>query len=125
MPTTIRPFSIDVPQDRIGDLRRRLAHTHWPHPVVSDFSHGQALSLMRSLATYWADGFDWPVQQKKLNRIPQFVTDIDGQTIHFMHVKSKQPNAFPLILTHGWPSTPAEYLDLIVPLTDPGALAGC
>lgn len=119
--TTIRPFQIEIPQEQIADLRRRLAATRWPQPVVQDFSHGQALSLVQELAAYWADGFDWRAQEAKLNRHPQFMTEIDGQTIHFIHVKSKEPNAFPLILTHGWPSSPAEYLDLIGPLTDPRA----
>ena len=119
MNTTIRPFRIDIPQEQIADLRRRLAATRWPQPVVQDFTHGQALSLVRELAAYWADGFDWRAQEARLNRYPQFLTEIDGQTIHFIHVKSKEPNAFPLILTHGWPSSPAEYLDLIGPLTDP------
>jgi epoxide hydrolase len=119
--TTIRPFQIEIPQEQIADLRRRLAATRWPQPVVQDFSHGQALSLVRELAAYWADGFDWRAQEAKLNRHPQFMTEIDGQTIHFIHVKSKERNAFPLILTHGWPSSPAEYLDLIGPLTDPRA----
>jgi pimeloyl-ACP methyl ester carboxylesterase len=119
--TTIRPFQIEIPQEQIADLRRRLAATRWPQPVVQDFSHGQALSLVRELAAYWADGFDWRAQEAKLNRHPQFLTEIDGQTIHFIYVKSKESNAFPLILTHGWPSSPAEYLDLIGPLTDPRA----
>jgi pimeloyl-ACP methyl ester carboxylesterase len=119
MNTTIRPFKIAIPQEQIADLRRRLAATRWPQPVVQDFSHGQALSLVRELAAYWADGFDWPAQEARLNSHPQFMTEIDGQAIHFMHVKSKEANAFPLILTHGWPSSPAEYLDLIGPLTDP------
>lgn len=121
MTTTIRPFKLDFPQRRIDDLRRRLAQTRWPQPVADDFSHGQALSLVKSLAAYWAEGFDWQVHQAKLNSIPQFITEIEGQTIHFMHVKSQRPDAFPLILTHGWPATPAEYLDLIGPLTDPSA----
>ncbi|MGM9490278.1 epoxide hydrolase family protein [Ideonella sp. YS5] len=121
MDSTIRPFKIDMADDRILDLRRRLAATRWPQPVVQDFSHGQAPALVRELAAYWADGFDWRAQEARLNRHPQFVTEIDGQTIHFIHVKSKEPNAMALILTHGWPSSPAEYLDLIGPLTDPRA----
>lgn len=121
MDTTIRPFRIDIPQAQIDDLRRRLAATRWPTPVVADFSHGQSLSLVRELAAHWADGFDWRAQEAALNRHPQFLTEIDGQTIHFIHVKSREPHAFPLILTHGWPSSPAEYLDLIGPLTDPRA----
>lgn len=122
MNSTIRPFRIEIPQKQIDDLRRRLAATRWPQPVDSGFTHGQALSLVRELAAYWAEGFDWRAQEARLNRFAQFVTEIDGQTIRFIHVKSKEPNAFPLILTHGWPSSPAEYLDLIGPLTDPRSL---
>lgn len=117
--TTIRPFRIDIAQAQILDLQRRLAATRWPQPVDPGFGHGQSLALVRELAAYWADGFDWRAQEALLNRHPQFITEIDGQTIHFIHVKSKEPNTFPLILTHGWPSSPAEYLDLIGPLTDP------
>ena len=121
MNTTIRPFKIAISQEQITDLRRRLGATRWPQPVVDDFSHGQAPALVRELAAYWADGFDWRAQEARLNSHPQFVTEIDGQTLHFIHVKSKETNAFPLILTHGWPSSPAEYLSLIGPLTDPRA----
>jgi pimeloyl-ACP methyl ester carboxylesterase len=119
--TTIRPFKLQVPQERIDDLRTRLRATRWPQPVVQDFSHGQALPLMQQLAAHWAHAFDWRAQEAKLNRHPQFVTDIDGQTIHFIHVRSREARALPLILTHGWPSSPLEYLDLIGPLTDPRA----
>ena len=118
---TIRPFKISISDERIADLRRRLAATRWPRPVAQDFSHGQALPLVQQLAAYWADGFDWRAQEARLNGHPQFMTEIDGQPIHFIHVRSKQPGAFPLILSHGWPSSPAEYLDLIGPLTDPAA----
>jgi epoxide hydrolase len=121
MSTTIRPFKINVPQTSIDDLRRRIAQTRWPQPVVQDFSHGQALPLVQELAAYWADGFDWRAQEARLNAYPQFMTEIDDQPIHFIHLRSQQPDAFPLVLTHGWPSSPAEYLDLIGPLTDPGA----
>jgi len=121
MNTDIRPFRLEIPQDRIDDLRARLAATRWPRPVVEDFSHGQSVSLVRELAEYWRDGFDWRAQEARLNALPQFTTEIDGQTIHFIHVKSPEANAFPLILTHGWPSSPAEYLHLIGPLTDPRA----
>ena len=119
MNTTIRPYRIEISQEQIAELRRRLAATRWPQPVDQGFTHGQALSLVRELAAYWADGFDWRAQEARLNSFPQFLTEIDGQTIHFIHVKSKEPNAFPLILTHGWPSSPAEFLDVIGPLTDP------
>lgn len=118
---TIRPFRLIVPQERVDDLTTRLRATRWPQPVTQDFSHGQALPLIQQLAAYWADGFDWRAQEAKLNRHPQFTTEIDGQTIHFIHVRSKEAAAFPLILTHGWPSSPTEYLDLIGPLTDPRA----
>ncbi|MDH0865944.1 epoxide hydrolase [Mitsuaria sp. GD03876] len=121
MTTDIRPFRIEIPQSQLDDLRLRLAATRWPRPVVEDFSHGQALSLVRELADYWRDGFDWRAQEARLNQLPQFMTEIDGQPVHFIHVKSPEPDAFPLILTHGWPSTPAEYLDLIGPLTNPRA----
>lgn len=119
--TTIHPFQINIPQERIADLQRRLRATRWPQPVAQDFSHGQALPLVQQLAAHWADGFDWRAQEAKLNRHPQYMTEIDGQPIHFIHVRSKQAGAFPLILTHGWPSSPVEYLDLIGPLTDPRA----
>ena len=121
MTSTIRPFQLSIPEAQIAELRRRLAATRWPQPVVQDFSHGQAPPLVRELAAYWAEGFDWRAQEARLNRHPHFTTEIDGQTIHFIHVKSKEADAFPLILTHGWPSSPAEYLDLIGPLTDPRA----
>ncbi|WP_431287163.1 epoxide hydrolase family protein [Roseateles chitinivorans] len=119
MNTAIHPFRIEIPQSQIDDLRARLAATRWPQPVVRDFSHGQAVSLVQELADYWRDSFDWRAQEARLNALPQFTTEIDGQTIHFIHVKSPEADAFPLILTHGWPSSPAEYLDLIGPLTDP------
>jgi pimeloyl-ACP methyl ester carboxylesterase len=116
---SIRPFTMNVPQERIDDLKARLRNTRWPQPLTQDFSHGQALPLMQELAAYWADGFDWRAQEARLNSYPQFVTEIDGQTIHFIHVRAKEPAALPLILTHGWPSSPVEYVDLIGPLTDP------
>ncbi|HEY1395104.1 epoxide hydrolase family protein [Roseateles sp.] len=119
MNTAIHPFRIEIPQSQIDDLRARLAATRWPQPVVRDFSHGQAVSLVQELANYWRERFDWRAQEARLNALPQFTTEIDGQTIHFIHVKSPEADAFPLILTHGWPSSPAEYLDLIGPLADP------
>jgi pimeloyl-ACP methyl ester carboxylesterase len=121
MNASIRPYQIRIIQQQIDDLRRRLAGTRWPQPVAPDFSHGQALSLVQELAAYWAEGFDWRAQEARLNRLPHFITEIDGQAIHFIHVKSPEPRAFPLILTHGWPSSPAEYLDLVGPLSDPRA----
>ena len=119
--TSIRPFTINVPQESIDDLKARLLSARWPQPLTQGFSHGQALPLMQQLAAYWADGFDWRTQEAKLNSHPQYLTEIDGQTIHFLHVRAKEPAALPLILTHGWPSSPLEYIDLIGPLTDPRA----
>ena len=121
MNTTIRPFGIDIPQVQIDDLRTRLRGTRWPKPSSDDWSRGQALSRVRELASYWADGYDWRAHEARLNRYPQFLTEIDGQTIHFLHIKSTEPHAVPLILSHGWPSTVAEFLGLIGPLTDPRA----
>lgn len=121
MSTVVQPFRLAIGEPDLTDLRRRLACTRWPQPVAQDFSHGIAQPLVQDLATYWADGFDWQAQEARLNRYPQFLTDIDGQTIHFLHVRASQPDAFPLILTHGWPSSPIEFLDLIGPLTDPAA----
>lgn len=119
--STLRPFRIDIPQAQIDDLRSRLRATRWPRPAHDDWRRGQPISLVRTLAARWADGFDWRAQEARLNRYPQFLTEIDGQTIHFLHIKSAEPNAFPLILSHGWPSTVAEFLDFIGPLTDPRA----
>ena len=115
----VRPFQIDIPQAQLDDLRRRLAATRWPHALTDDFSRGQPLSLVRELAARWAERFDWRRQEAALNRIPQFMTEIEGQPVHFMHIRSPEPHAFPLILSHGWPSSPVEYLDLIGPLSDP------
>ena len=115
----IRPFRIEIPQADLEDLRSRLARTRWPvRPRVDDWSRGVPV-LLRQLATYWVTGFDWRAQEAALNEIPQFTTVIDGQTIHFFHIRSPEPGALPLILTHGWPSSPVEFTRLIGPLTDP------
>jgi len=119
MSTAIRPFRIDVPQSQIDDLRQRLRQTRWPHATAQDWSHGQPVAFVRELAAQWLDGYDWREHEAELNRHPQFTTEIDGQTIHFLHVRSPEPNALPLILTHGWPSTVAEFLEVIGPLSDP------
>jgi epoxide hydrolase len=121
----IRPFRIDVPQAELDDLRHRLARTRWPaRPRVDDWSRGVPVDYLRNLAEYWANGFDWRAQEAALNEIPQYTTDIDGQTVHFFHVRSPHPDALPLILTHGWPSSPVEFHQLIGPLTDPGRHGG-
>ena len=87
----IRPFQLSIAEEQIADLRRRLAATRWPQPVVQDFSHGQALSLVRELAAYWAEGFDWRAQEARLNRLPQFMTDIDGQPAQGVSVAALAP----------------------------------
>jgi epoxide hydrolase len=117
----IRPFKIDIPQHQIDDLRTRLGATRWPIPVAADWSRGQPVQLIKELAEQWRDRYDWRAHEAALNQYPQFVTEIDGQTIHFLHVRSPLPDAFPILLTHGWPSTVAEFLDVIGPLTNPAA----
>ena len=105
----IRSFRIDVPQADLEDLRSRLATTRWPaRPRIDDWSRGVPVGYLKGLAEYWATDYDWRAQEAALNEIPQFTTEIDGQTIHFFHVRSPEPGALPLILTHGWPSSPAD-----------------
>ena len=116
---TITPFKIAIPDADITDLRERLAMTRWPAQITSDWSRGQPVALVKELAEQWRNAFDWRKAEAALNRYPQFLTEIDGQRIHFVHVKSARPGALPLILTHGWPSTFTEYLKLIEPLTNP------
>jgi pimeloyl-ACP methyl ester carboxylesterase len=121
----IRPFRIEIPPADLDDLRSRLASTRWPaQPRVGDWSRGVPVGYLKDLAGYWATGFDWRAQEAALNEIPQFMTEIDGQTIHFLHAASPEPGALPLILTHGWPSSPVEFAKLIGPLTDPRAHGG-
>lgn len=115
------PFKISIPDSAISDLKERLAMTRFPAEVTPDWNRGQPVSLLRELTDQWLNHFDWRAAEAKLNAYPQFLTEIDGQRIHFVHVKSQRPDAFPLILTHGWPSTFTEYLALIEPLTNPAA----
>jgi epoxide hydrolase len=123
--TEIRPFRIDIPQADLDHLTDRLARTRWPdEPPGIGWSRGVPLDYLKELAAYWADGFDWRKQEARLNELPQFVTTIDGQDIHFLHVRSAEPSALPLLLTHGWPSSPVEFLNVIDPLTDPRASGG-
>jgi epoxide hydrolase len=123
--TEIRPFRIEIPQADLDDLRQRLAHTRWPdEPPGVGWTRGVPLDYLKELAAWWADGFDWRRQEAKLNELPQFVTTIDGQDIHFLHVRSSNPAALPLLVTHGWPSSPVEFLRVIEPLTDPAAGGG-
>jgi len=118
----IRPFRVDVPDAQLLDLRRRLAATRWPdRETVADDSQGVPLAMMQSLVRYWATGYDWRKVEARLNALPQFMTEIDGLDIHFIHVRSKHENALPLIVTHGWPGSVIEQLKIIGPLTDPTA----
>jgi pimeloyl-ACP methyl ester carboxylesterase len=115
------PFTIDIPDAAIDDLRARLEGTRWPAATTTDWSHGQPVPFIRELAERWRKGYDWRAREAELNAYPQLLTEIDGQTIHFLHVKSTESGAFPLILTHGWPSSVYEFIDVIGPLTDPRA----
>jgi len=117
---SIRPFHINVPEEALVDLRRRIAATRWPdRETVTDASQGVQLATMQKLARYWATDYDWRKREAKLNALPQFVTSVDGLEIHFIHVRSKNPNALPVIITHGWPGSIIEELKIIGPLTDP------
>jgi pimeloyl-ACP methyl ester carboxylesterase len=118
----IRPFRVDIPDDALADLRRRLAATRWPDPeLVADASQGVQLTTMQRLVDYWRTGYDWRKAEARLNALPQFITEIDGLDIHFIHVRSKHENALPLIVTHGWPGSVIEQLKIVGPLTDPTA----
>src|SRR5215216_4816567 len=120
--SALRPFRIDIPQADLNDLNDRLARTRLPQQLPGiGWSRGVPLDYLRGLIEYWRTGFDWRAQEAKLNAYPQFTTVIDGQTIHFLHVQSPEPDALPLILTHGYPSSFVEYVNLIGPLTDPRA----
>jgi len=116
----IRPFRVDVPEDDLVDLRRRIAITRWPdRETVGDESQGVQLTSIQEIAGYWATDYDWRKCEAKLNALPQFITTIDGLDIHFIHVRSKNENALPLIVTHGWPGSVIEQLRIIDPLTNP------
>lgn len=121
----IRPFHVRMPEEKLADLKRRILATQWPErEVVKDESQGIQLATMQALAKYWATEYDWRKVEARLNALPQFVTTIDGVDIHFIHVRSKQKNALPVIITHGWPGSIIEQLKVIGPLTDPAAYGG-
>lgn len=121
----IRPFRVEVSDEALDDLRNRLAGTRWPGEVPgAGWSRGVPLGYLKELAGYWRDGFDWRKQEAELNQVPQFTTEIDGQTIHFLHVRSPEPGALPLLVTHGYPGSVVEFLDLLGPLSDPRAHGG-
>jgi len=123
--TEIRPFHVEVPQEKLDDLRRRIAAARWPsRELVEDRSQGVQLSTLGELADYWETDYDWRKAEAKLNALPQFTTEIDGVDIHFIHVRSQHENALPLIMTHGWPGSIVELLEAIGPLTDPTAHGG-
>jgi epoxide hydrolase len=123
--STISPFRAEVPQADLDDLQQRLARVRWPDELPdAGWAYGVPLSYARELVAYWQKRFDWRAQEARLNQHPQFVTEIDGQRVHFLHVRSPEPDALALICTHGWPMSVFEYLDLIGPLTDPRAHGG-
>jgi pimeloyl-ACP methyl ester carboxylesterase len=123
--TTVRPFRAHVPDADLADLRQRLAATRWPDKeTVADQSQGAQLAAIQELVRYWGTDYDWRKAEAKLNALPQYVTNIDGLDIHFIHVRSKHANAMPLIITHGWPGSIFEQIKLIGPLTDPTAFGG-
>jgi epoxide hydrolase len=128
----IRSFRVASPQASLDDLRDRLDRTRWTSDIPGDGpdsgpdsgDYGMDLDWVRRLAGYWRDGYDWRAAEARLNAHPQFITEIDGQDIHFLHVRSPEPDALPLILTHGWPGSVVEYLDVIGPLTEPQRYGG-
>src|SRR5688572_32997553 len=118
--TTVRPFTIEVPESDLDDLRGRIAATRWPEKeTVDDQSQGPQLATMRALADYWSTEYDWRRCEARMNSFPQFLTEIDGLDIHFLHVRSPHEDALPLIVSHGWPGSIVEQLKIIEPLTDP------
>ncbi|MGP4016724.1 epoxide hydrolase family protein [Saccharopolyspora sp. 5N708] len=116
----ITPFHLDIPSQDLDDLKQRLARTRWADEVPGlGWRYGPPLGYLRELAEYWRNDYDWRAQESRLNEFPQCTTEIDGANVHFLHVRSSRPDALPLILTHGWPSSVVEYLDVIGPLTEP------
>ena len=123
--TALRPFRVDVPEPELAELRRRLHTTRWPEQeIVTDRSQGVQLATLQALVRYWTTEYDWRNCEARLNALPQFTTEIDGVEIHFIHIRSRHPDALPLIMTHGWPGSVIELLEAIGPLTDPTAHGG-
>lgn len=121
----ITPFRIEVAADAVADLRTRLTHTRWPRQLPApDWAAGVPVDYLRALAERWRTDYHWPTWQEALNAYPQFQTSVDGQTLHFLHVRSKHPDALPLLITHGWPGSIAEFIGVLGPLTDPVAHGG-
>ena len=123
--TEIRPFHVEFPEDALAELRDRIAAARWPSKeLVADRSQGVQLKTLQALATYWENTYDWRRAEAKLNALPQFITEIDGVDVHFIHVRSRHDDALPLIMTHGWPGSVIELVDTVGPLTDPTAHGG-
>src|SRR5580693_9657623 len=123
--TSVRPFRVDMPEESVADLRRRIVATRLPSKeLVADRSQGVQLATIQELARYWAADYDWRACEARLNALPQFTTEIDGVDIHFLHVRSPHEDALPLIMTHGWPGSVIEMLDSVGPLTDPTKYGG-
>ena len=123
--TAIRPFQVGFSDAELTDLRRRVNATRWPErETVTDDSQGVRLAMMQDLAAYWGTDYDWRKCEAKLNALPNFITEIDGLDIHFIHVRSKHENALPMIVTHGWPGSIIEQLKIVDPLTNPTAHGG-
>jgi pimeloyl-ACP methyl ester carboxylesterase len=121
----LHPFHVDIPQAELDDLAARLDATRWPAPLPGDgWDTGVPTAWLRGMVEHWRHGYDWRVAERELNAVPQFTTEIDGQRIHFLHARSAHPDAIPLVLTHGWPGSVVEFLDLVGPLTDPVAHGG-
>jgi microsomal epoxide hydrolase len=121
----VTPFRIDIPQADLDDLGARLARTRWPDEIPgAGWDYGIPLDVARELAEYWRTGYDWRAHERQLNEFPQFTTTIDGQRVHFMHVRSPEPDAVPLVMTHGWPGSVVEFTQVIGPLTNPRAHGG-
>jgi epoxide hydrolase len=125
MSDEVTPFRIEIPEADLEDLRERLQRTRWPEEeTVQDWSQGVPLAYLQELCRYWADDYDWKETEARLNKLPQFRTEIDGLGIHFLHVRSPHPDALPLVITHGWPGSIVEFLKVIGPLVDPTAHGG-
>ncbi|MCC6958245.1 MAG: epoxide hydrolase [Dehalococcoidia bacterium] len=125
MTAEIRPFRIDIPQAQLDDLKRRLKDTRWPErEAVEDWTQGTPLSYVQEVCEYWANSYDWRATEARINAFPQFITEIDGLDIHFIHVRSRHEGAAPLVITHGWPGSIVEFLKVIEPLSDPVKFGG-
>src|SRR2546428_10006344 len=123
--TAIRPFTIDIPQADLDDLHDRLARTRWPDALPDvGWRYGVPLTYLKDLAEYWRTSYDWRKHEALLNEHPQFTTTIDGTNVHFIHVRSPEESALPVVMTHGWPGSIVEFLDVIGPLADPASHGG-